>query len=45
MLASFVYVTPDADGVDPTEMPAVMAPAPGGLRYAQLPPFLRTLAQ
>ena len=43
--AASVYVTIDADGVDPTEMPGVMAPAPGGLRYAQLAPFLRSLAQ
>jgi agmatinase len=40
-----VYVTIDADGMDPTEMPGVMAPAPGGLRYQQVAPFLRTLAR
>ena len=40
-----VYVTVDADGVDPTEMPAVMAPCPGGLLYRQLAPLLRTLAR
>jgi agmatinase len=40
-----VYVTIDADGIDPTEMPGVMSPAPGGLRYDQVAPFLRTLAQ
>lgn len=39
-----VYVTIDADGVDPTEMPGVMAPAPGGLRYEQLAPLLRAIA-
>ncbi|MBV9343956.1 MAG: arginase family protein [Gammaproteobacteria bacterium] len=39
-----LYVTIDADGIDPTEAPAVMAPVPGGLRFAQLAPFLRTLA-
>lgn len=39
-----VYVTIDADGVDPTEMPAVMAPAPGGLRVEQLAPLLRAVA-
>jgi agmatinase len=38
---SAVYVTIDADGIDPTEMPAVMAPVPGGLRFAQIAPFLR----
>ena len=42
---SALYVTIDADGMDPTEMPGVMAPAPGGLRYEQVAPFLRTLAQ
>jgi agmatinase len=26
-------------------MPGVMAPAPGGLRYQQVAPFLRTLAR
>jgi agmatinase len=40
-----LYVTIDADGMDPTEMPGVMAPAPGGLRYEQVAPFLRALAE
>jgi agmatinase len=40
-----VYLTIDADGLDPAEMPAVMAPTPGGLRFAQLAPFLRDLAR
>jgi agmatinase len=40
-----VYVTIDADGMDPTEMPGVMAPAPGGVRFEQLAPLLRALAQ
>jgi agmatinase len=40
-----LYVTIDADGMDPTEMPGVMAPAPGGLRYEQVAPFLRGLAE
>jgi hypothetical protein len=31
--------------LDPTEMPAVTAPVPGGLRFAQIAPFLRTLAR
>lgn len=39
-----LYLTIDADGIDPTEAPAVMAPVPGGLRFAQLAPFLRALA-
>ncbi len=30
------YLTIDADGVDPTEMPAVAAPAPGGVTYQQM---------
>jgi agmatinase len=40
-----VYVTVDADGLDPTEMPGVMAPAPGGLLFRQLAPLIRTIAQ
>ena len=40
-----VYVTIDADGLDPTEMPAVMAPSPGGIYYRQLAPLLRTVAK
>ncbi len=30
------YLTVDADGVDPTEMPAVAAPVPGGVSYQQM---------
>ncbi|MFP6729976.1 MAG: agmatinase [Alphaproteobacteria bacterium] len=30
------YLTIDADGMDPTEMPAVAAPAPGGVTYVQM---------
>ena len=40
-----VYLTIDADGVDPTEMPAVMAPTPGGIYYRQLAPLLRAVAR
>jgi agmatinase len=40
-----VYLTIDADGLDPTEMPAVMAPAPGGLYFRQLAPLLRAVAR
>jgi len=40
-----LYITIDADGLDPTEMPGVMAPAPGGLGFAQLAPLLATLAR
>lgn len=35
------YLTIDADGVDPTIMPAVAGPAPGGVNYHQM----RTLIQ
>jgi agmatinase len=40
-----VYVTIDADGIDPSEMPAVMAPTAGGVRFAQLAPLLRAVAR
>lgn len=42
---SAVYVTIDADGLDPTEMPAVMAPSPGGILYRELAPMLRRIAR
>jgi len=40
-----LYVTIDADGLDPAAMPGVMAPAPGGLRVDQVLPLLATLAR
>jgi agmatinase len=40
-----VYLTIDADGFDPTEMPAVMAPTPGGLYFRQVAPLLRAVAR
>jgi agmatinase len=40
-----VYITIDADGVDPTEMPGVMAPSPGGILYRELAPMLRQIAR
>ncbi len=40
-----VYLTIDADGLDPAEMPAVMAPTPGGLRFHQVAPLLRAVAR
>jgi agmatinase len=40
-----VYLTIDADGLDPTEMPAVMAPCPGGILYRELAPVLRRIAR
>jgi len=39
-----VYLTIDADGLDPAEMPAVMAPTPGGIYFRQLAPLLRSVA-
>jgi agmatinase len=42
---SGVYITIDADGLDPTEMPAVMAPSPGGILYRDLAPILRQIAR
>jgi agmatinase len=40
-----IYLTIDADGIDPTEMPAVMAPTPGGLYFRQVAPLLRAVAR
>ncbi len=40
-----VYLTIDADGIDPTEMPAVMAPTPGGLLFREVAPLLRAVAR
>jgi agmatinase len=42
---ALVYITVDADGLDPTEMPGVMAPSPGGLLFRQLAPLLRAIAR
>jgi agmatinase len=39
-----LYVTVDADGLDPSTMPAVMAPAPGGLRFDEVAGLLGALA-
>jgi agmatinase len=39
-----LYLTVDADGFDPSTMPAVMAPAPGGLRFDQVAGLLGALA-
>ena len=41
---SQVLVTLDCDGLDPTIMPAVIAPAPGGLTYWQAIGLLRGIA-
>jgi agmatinase len=40
-----LYITIDADGLDPTVMPGVMAPAPGGLYYEQVAPLIARLAR
>jgi len=40
-----VYLTIDADGFDPTEMPAVMAPTPGGIYFRQVAPLIRAVAR
>lgn len=38
------YLTIDADGLDPSVMPAVLGPVPGGLRVDQVLPIIRALA-
>jgi agmatinase len=42
---SNVYITIDADGLDPAEMPGVMGPAPGGLLFRQIAPIVRAIAR
>lgn len=39
------YLTIDADGVDPTIMPAVAGPAPGGVNYTQMRTLINGLAR
>ena len=39
------YLTIDADGVDPTIMPAVAGPAPGGVNYPQMRTLINGLAR
>lgn len=39
------YLTIDADGLDPSVMPAVMGPVPGGLRLEQVLPLIRALGR
>jgi len=39
------YLTIDADGVDPTIMPAVAGPAPGGVTYPQMRTLINGLAR
>ena len=38
-----VYITIDADGLDPTVMPGVMGPSPGGLTFDQVARLLHAL--
>ena len=38
------YLTIDADGLDPSVMPAVMGPVPGGLRFEHVQTLIRALA-
>jgi agmatinase len=40
-----VYITIDADGFDPTEMPGVLWPVPGGVRFHQIAPLIRAIAR
>ncbi|MGY2262618.1 arginase family protein [Pseudomonas sp. SDO55104_S430] len=40
-----VYITVDADGLDPSGMPGVLAPSPGGLRFDQIAPLLRAVSR
>jgi agmatinase len=44
-LSERVYVTIDLDGLDPSIMPAVGTPEPGGILWYQLLKFLRKLAE
>ena len=39
------YITIDADGMDPTIMPAVNAPTPGGLNWLQLREFIHGIVK
>lgn len=40
-----IFLTIDADGVDPAIMPAVLAPSPGGLTAPQMFKLIRAVAQ
>jgi agmatinase len=39
------YLTVDADGMDPTEMPAVYGPAPGGVTFIQMRKLIHALVK
>jgi agmatinase len=40
-----VYITIDADGLDPSQMPGVLGPSPGGLRVEQVIPLLHAIGR
>ena len=40
---ALVYVTIDADGLDPSQMPDLRGPSPGGLRVEQVIPLLHAI--
>ena len=44
-LSENVYVTIDLDGFDPSEVPAVGTPQPGGLKWKQITNLLRRIAE
>lgn len=44
-LSERVYVTLDLDGLDPSIMPAVGTPEPGGIQWYQLLKFMRKLSE
>lgn len=43
LLSDDVYITIDLDAFDPCEVPGVGTPEPGGLRWAQVLPLLRSV--
>jgi agmatinase len=44
-LSDYVYITIDLDGFDPSEIPAVGTPQPGGLHWATVLKLLRKIAE
>lgn len=44
-LSDNVYITIDLDGFDPSEVPAVGTPQPGGLHWEKVTAFLRKVAE
>jgi agmatinase len=40
-----IYITIDADGLDPSAMPAVMGPAPGGVTYREVAALIQALGR